>query len=113
MPRKYPCQKNANLDLLTLFDPPTDSEEIQRSEEHVKERPGAPTNRIQAKGNAMHFFISSTTNSSEKKKKEEDRAGGISIDYERIMCGSYLDPGNSNTDRIFEDVKKSLLVCQV
>lgn len=63
----------------------------------------------------MHFFISSTTNSSEKKKKkkEEDRDGGRSIDYERIMCGSYLDPGNSNTDRIFEDVKKSLLVCQV
>lgn len=48
-----------------------------------------------------------------EKKKKEDRDGGRSIDYERIMYGSYFDPGNSNTDRIFEDVKKSLLVCQV
>lgn len=113
MPRKYPCQKNANLDLLTLFDPPTDSEEIQRSEEHVTERPGAPpTESRLRKMPCISLFLQQQIQV-EKKRKEEDRDGGRSIDYERIMCGSYLDPGNSNTDRIFEDVKKSLLVCQV
>lgn len=47
--------ETANPDLLTPTDRPTNSEETQRSKEHVEELSG-PTSRVQAKGNTRHFF---------------------------------------------------------
>lgn len=91
---KYSHQKLPGPSLLTLLNPPTDSEEIRMSEEDMKGPEGS-----HARNAGQGAFLPQV-----QVKNKVERDGGKPKRGERMTHGSHSGPENLNTEWIQEGI---------